>query len=49
MTGRYLTPVSVQLAYVQTLFEMAKTVNTCSQAVLSVQSHWWQQARRGMA
>ena len=48
MTGRYLTPVSVQLACVQTLFEMAKTVSTCSQAVLAVQSHWLQQARRQM-
>ncbi len=48
MTGRYLTPVSVQLAYVQTFFEMAKTVTTCSQAVLSVQSHWLRHARRQM-
>lgn len=48
MNGRYLTPVSVQIAAIETLFDMARTMNTCSQALLTVQSTWWQQARRSL-
>jgi hypothetical protein len=36
----------MQIACVQTMFDMARTMNTCSQAMLAVQSAWWQQARR---
>lgn len=45
MDGRYLTPMQLQIATVDILFGTARTLNTCSQALLSVQSavwrHWW--------
>ncbi len=43
MDGRYLTPLQVQVAVVDTLFGAARTLNLCSQAVLSVQSAVWRQ------
>ena len=46
MDGRYLTPQQLQLATVDTVFGAARTLNICSQAVLSVQSAVWGHWRR---
>ena len=45
MDGRYLTPLQLQAALVDTLFGAARTLNVCSQAMLTVQSAVWRNWR----
>ena len=42
---RYMTPLQLQLAMVETMFEAARTMNACTRAVLSIQSAVWRNWR----